>query len=746
MQPHVWIIRGDCRQALRGLPAESVHCVVTSPPYWGLRDYGVEPATWADGWHGCLGLEPTVGLYVEHLVEVFADVWQVLRPDGTAWLNLGDCYTSGGRAWRDTDKKNPIRAMRYRPPTPDGLKPKDLLGIPWRVAFALQSAGWWVRNAIVWAKCLSGGTHLYAKTQKGEMPATLKDLVHLDPRTVKLWDGQKWNQVIAWGDALPDPERKAKGSRRRSAHCRGRETPVEGDIEVEFRNGERVGCTRNHKWPTRRGDVRADELVIGDVVEWVPLPEPEHPRQPAMLPDEDTGWFIGMYLAEGSLSQGTIQLSGHVRETTRNARLAQIVEAMDGYCAVSAHSDNGIAAHINSAVLLGLIGTYIAGRTARDRHLHPRCWARSNAFLRALLQGYLEGDGWQRPNGTWRIAFTKNDALAADLRTLAARLGMSLRLRRRVATNSTTGKQHKCWRGDLAMDRSQRRTADGEVVAIRQSRARMFHNVTLAEEPHQFALASGICTENSNPMPESVTDRCTSSYELIFLMARSPRYFYDAEAVREPCQSGPSDIRKMLEGKDRIGGKHKTLDDSHSKASASTRIGRKRAVGSPTGRNRRDVWHINTVPYKGAHFATFPPALAEGCIRAGTSEYGVCGRCGAPWVRVLERTGEVDGSAKGSRFDLGKTGINGQGRVQEGERYVKRTVGWRPSCACEAPVVPATVLDPFGGAGTTGLAAARLGRVGLLTEVKGDYCRLAAQRLRDKLGRLADVDVYELLG
>lgn len=245
--------RGDCREVLRALPEASVHCVVTSPPYWGLRDYGVEPLTWGGeagcrhawepplsvhkggptgphstlvgragnlqrdatkdwnagafcarcgAWRGSLGLEPTPELYVAHLVGIFREIRRVLRPDGVVWLNLGDCYATGagqvgehpgggaqgarwaGRregdqlgeegsdrseTWRtrlagrgrhdagNSGKAAPrLEAMGpmtqpNRLPLP-GLKPKDLVGIPWRVAFALQADGWWLRSDVVWAK------------------------------------------------------------------------------------------------------------------------------------------------------------------------------------------------------------------------------------------------------------------------------------------------------------------------------------------------------------------------------------------------------------------------------------------------------------------------------------------------------------------------------------------------------------------------------------------------------------------
>jgi site-specific DNA-methyltransferase (cytosine-N4-specific) len=137
------IVESDVRRALARLPSCSVQCVVTSPPYWGLRDYGIA---------GQIGLENTMAGFIQSLTTVFAEVKRVLKANGIMWLNIGDGYTSGNRGWRAPDKKNPNRAMSVRPDNPPGLKDKDLLGIPWRLAFALQDSGWFLRSDIVWHK------------------------------------------------------------------------------------------------------------------------------------------------------------------------------------------------------------------------------------------------------------------------------------------------------------------------------------------------------------------------------------------------------------------------------------------------------------------------------------------------------------------------------------------------------------------------------------------------------------------
>lgn len=137
------IIQGDALTSLQSFPDTFFQCCITSPPYWGLRDYEID---------GQIGAESSLQDYVLRLRNVFREVHRTLKNDGTLWLNIGDAYTSGNRTWRDSDKKNPARAMDYRPPTPQGLKPKDLIGIPWRIAFALQEDGWYLRSDIIWYK------------------------------------------------------------------------------------------------------------------------------------------------------------------------------------------------------------------------------------------------------------------------------------------------------------------------------------------------------------------------------------------------------------------------------------------------------------------------------------------------------------------------------------------------------------------------------------------------------------------
>ena len=241
-------------------------------------------------------------------------------------------------------------------------------------------------------------------------------------------------------------------------------------------------------------------------------------------------------------------------------------------------------------------------------------------------------------------------------------------------------------------------------------------------------------------MPESVTDRPTKGHEYLFLLTKSARYFYDNEAVKEPAS---------------YDGRNKTAMNGSAKYANCTAPGQteqtRNAKGAERwpsltpdglpGRNLRTVWAINPGNYPDAHFATFPTALVEPCILAGTSAHGVCPACGAPWVRVVERTDQPLSSAKGSRFDRGKTGErDGGDRTQSGDRFVSTTTGWRPSCDCDAgDAIPATVLDPFAGSGTTLAVAVQHKRSAIGIELNPEYVELIHKRLGKVQPRLFNV-------
>ena len=256
--------------------------------------------------------------------------------------------------------------------------------------------------------------------------------------------------------------------------------------------------------------------------------------------------------------------------------------------------------------------------------------------------------------------------------------------------------------------------------------------VAFALQADGWYLRSDIVWHKPNPMPESVRDRPTRAHEYVFLLTKSARYFYDADAIREPWAA--SSVSRLQAGVPAATGwasspiYHGASLERDREASIDYREDSdKQSELLSRGANKRTVWSIATQPYKGSHFATFPEKLVEPCILAGTSERGVCGVTGDPWQRLVERS--TTGGHLGNDGADGNT-RNGYGGQAKWDAYVSpTTTGWQPTCDHDSEPVPATVLDPFCGSGTTGVVALRHGRSFIGIELNPEYIKLARKRI-----------------
>ena len=260
------------------------------------------------------------------------------------------------------------------------------------------------------------------------------------------------------------------------------------------------------------------------------------------------------------------------------------------------------------------------------------------------------------------------------------------------------------------------------------------------------AVVGDLALYVGNVMPESVTDRPSRAHEYVFLLTKSPTYFYDAFAVREAAVVGNHKRRTVLDNATRV-----------VPSGCAPHRGLRGAPGAGSRRNMRSVLTINTTPYKGAHFAVFPATLVEPLVSAGTSAKGACSTCGAPWERVVER----GSTAPRARNEVLPNQRDGERTVEDGmertgmshykynewlKEHPLEATGWTSACACGAGVVPCVVLDPFFGSGTVGEVACRLGREFVGVEVNPEYVELARDRVAKVGGTfevvvLADRDV-----
>ena len=376
----------------------------------------------------------------------------------------------------------------------------------------------------------------------------------------------------------------------------------------------------------------------------------------------------------------------------------------------------------------------------------------------------------------------------------------------------------------------------------KKSLMQMPARVAIALQEHGWTLRSEIIWHKPNPMPESATDRPTSAHEKIFLFVKTPRYFYDSEAVRtkmsdstiERYGDNPEEIWRLpsfvndegrntdhkFSGKRKqtvpVGwasnAKYKGQDARHKKRRKPTYNdkGHKRRptrevsgirdrdnydplppeARAEHGANLRNVWSVPVFGFSKAHFATFPPALIEPCIKAGTSERGCCPDCGAPWERILrKRVSFLSGSGKAGNPPKGKHAeschsTSGEYDLRMGPVVQSATVGWRPTCDCyddryraenppsknarkrrqremtpsrwrrvrarpggdDWPIKPCVVMDPFGGSGTTAMVAVKLKRDAQLIEISGKYAEMARDRIEGEVGALfVDVELGRII-
>jgi len=259
--------------------------------------------------------------------------------------------------------------------------------------------------------------------------------------------------------------------------------------------------------------------------------------------------------------------------------------------------------------------------------------------------------------------------------------------------------------------------------------------VALAMQADGWYLRMDNIWSKPNPMPESVTDRPTKSHEYIFLFSRSKKYYYDQDAVREAYAdasiariSQPTFDQQRGGAKDPINGG----EGSRNRSARNGLVGLKNRIESDQfGRNKWSVWTVPTQAYPEAHFATYPEALPEVGIKAGTSERGACPRCGAGWVRVTEASYEHRSSYEGRyKKGFGEHDAESARHFKDVSWKKTETRGWKPTCECDAgEPVPCVVLDPFNGSGTTGAVAVRLGRDYVGIDLNAQYLKLAEARI-----------------
>ena len=601
---HITLYNKSCLD-MSEVPDETIQCVVTSPPYWGLRKYpGEQELVWGGtedcehrwgepetksvnyvqgnpefarphreyknfstetntcsicgAWKGSYGLEPTPEMYVQHTIEILREIRRVLRKDGVVFWNIGDSYMSSpsnqqGRGVNGSNagSRGAFENIGRQKRTPTGsLKTKDLCLIPFRVAIAAQEP---------------------------YQEFTIKELA-------------------------------------------------------------------------------------------------------------DRAWLAGIVDADGCISIH--------------------------------HYDRGAYHQFNPFISVGCSDEIMVNRCASI----TRCNGTRQVNRPAVDS---RGINSNRPHYEWRLEGENAAKILEDIYPYLVVKEKQARVAHALWRNIQDTKETHKGKGHKTPDNVVRdRLALWEL--IKKCNQRESVEVDLPDVPQHIEpgwwVRSDIIWAKPNPMPESVTDRPANSHEYIFMLTKSAKYYWDADAVREDRQ-GDTHSR---------GSKRNPPADTNRGAYTDwTKYMKK--DDDLVGRNLRSVWTFPTQPYPEAHFAVFPEKLPEICIKAATPEVGCCSKCGSPWVRVVDThyhndTTKSGRPAKGNNKpeSVGETKTFASG---ERTRRIDTTIGWQPTCKCNAEKVPSIVLDPFAGSATTLAVAKRLGRHAIGFELSAEYCKLAQKRV-----------------
>jgi DNA modification methylase len=730
LRPMPEILVGNCLDVLRGLPDNSIDCCVTSPPFFGLRDYltgswqgGDDPLCTHSTGRGTnvkqtkhpnadnypasaphrggdsskcsrcgairiddqIGLESTPTTYVEKLVDVFHEVYRILKEDGTLWLNLGDSYSndtkwggnSGGKHAKGLHGATGIGRGRRE----TGLKPKDMIGIPWSVAFALRDDGWYLRSDIIWAKvnpmpeCLSPDTMVFIRENDLTARVNLDSILSNGKPYPKILTPDGWRSIVnIW------------------------ETTKDIAVSFDASSTTKVVCSLEHTWPVsydRRSNTVHDlptaqlkdigykhYLLHHTIDKW--LDEKITVFKDQIL-DYDLGFLVGLYAAEGGFGEKRgcrCKLTMHAKEAAILDQAESIITRFYPPTISRQYKNNYISLRFSSMKWRSFVLAIIKGKCSNKSVAIDFVLNTPRVFRQGIWNGYILGDGSPRPAGGCGAA-SASRLLRDDMCVLASSIGLITSKGDYSTIDTRTGKTYQNFQLWTPYIKKLPNTQSG-------ARHLTIRNKHLIEGPHRmidiqvdgglFLVDDGLVTHNS------VQDRPTSSYEHVFLLTKCSHYFYDDIAIREATSSVQATVERNGRADKGLVGAADLYRDGFGQSGNG---GFERAKIET--RNARNVWSIPTKPYHGAHFATMPLGLVQKCVLAGSSEKGCCASCGKPWRRVQ--------------------------------------ASWAASCVCQADVVPSRVLDPFGGAGTTGLVARRLGRHSILIELNPDYADLARDRI-----------------
>lgn len=694
------IIIGETREAMRAMPAGSVHCVVTSPPYWGLRDYGIPGVDWADGWHGVFGLEPTPEQFITHAVEIFRDVRRVLRDDGTLWLNLGDSYAQdtkwGGQTGGKHAKGLHGTTMIGRNRTTSGRKDGELCNLPHRVAEALSADGWFWRSTIIWAK-------------RSPMPESIS--------------GWRWVRCRVKQDPLP---REHKGHER-----------------LQNGRAENGRDFAKPKWTPCPGCKKCEPN--GGLILRKGKGRPTNSHEYVFLFAKSLKYFIDQPAFSFACQNENLHTLPSYQDRIRVLQSAKpqksTIVAVQGVHEGNQSSTAPLAGGEAEEADPGSRNTDHQGRCT----LQGKCGSGMPSMQ--SKEGLADSDPIlvpPNPRSVWTLSSEPFKGTVETVRQVRVEAGalcddMTHKVSLSCPVHGSAdhpGSSHPC--DERAADLPIRTSCNGACLGpVPLHGSGTIPQQALPTTEGQTRDYSGqLCSPTATPRSKKKSKKalapetnlpCTPFSEISFRNGDTSGSLASSEQHRDTsdCNTLVGDSRDSRSNQNVRG-----IEDTGILQESFASIESLLEAGCTCEFYRQ-------ITEKTSHFATFPTMLARKCIEAGTSAGGCCPTCEAPYAPVVEservatRPGLANKIWKHADGDhIGQRSQDAPNLGPQRHIAITRITGYRQTCPC-IPLTPigCLVFDPFGGSGTTAQVAKALGRRWLMTEVNPEYAALAEKRI-----------------
>lgn len=556
------IKQGNVFDKIKEVPDNSIDLCITSPPYWGLRDYGID---------GQLGNEPTMEKYLDNTLIWVKEVFRVLKPTGSFVLNLGDCFIGGGRggghangfvsghvgtakapSWNDLKKNGTADWKANSTPNSDGVgnlggiyKTKQLLSI---TSFAyckiVSETDFVCRGEHIW--CLEENTRLILKRAGYKIHTTIKEA----------WENGA-QEILT-----PDQQGKIEWTRINGIYNVGKKEC----LKITLTNGLSVVCSEDHIFPVKGCQLhkneppylqlknkKAKDIRIGQYL--IVAKKFQNPHSG----DEEDGFALGFYLAEGNLyldkrkgnTIPTVMFSCHFEKDRQH------IDRLKAKFNIKEYNYGEAETHLRSRDrrLIKLIESCVEGRTSKDKHLKQIIFSSTSAeFMRGVILGFCAGDGYYRKGDrfpSFRIGITDNEKLMDDLMVLCRFIGWDFRYQGKIKVKLNNGKEYPSIRFAIFPSRERHRFGDLEVHKIRSIEKvgdKQCYDLEIEQKyPNHrsgkawnslFCLANGIITHNCKPnVPSPIRSRLKHSHEKLFWFVKdADKYYFDQKPWMKKVQ------------------------------------------------------------------------------------------------------------------------------------------------------------------------------------------------------------------